>query len=490
MCIFYFFSKLSSYRIYGRKWDRAKNLRSALEIVRLSSDDIETCEDLTHASLTCEGGCTVLVDDIKNEFQTCEKYCRAHGRKCRGAWDEDKNTCSPKETFDCNFEFRSTSDALCECSKKKKTRYNSENGGGGNFVKTMNGADSSSNNVGSDGSNFYNDIMSHTGGDREYANARPECPSRKVSQIGHIQYPPKGRNYDEISMIAVSRQKFKGETIIWIANDKDESYVHASTLESGENICSIKLPNKKSNDIESMSIGPCSTDRTTVCLYVANIGNNLAQSCKGGSCNNGRRWRSIFKFEEPNIKTCSGEVEASIAILPIRYNDIASPSDRADAESFFVDTTGDQNNGNPGDLYIVTKWNDDESLTRLFKYPVEKHQDQKYGKTSRVYSVQPTESPILMKQTWTDADMSTDGSLLAIRTGKKVYFFTRNSFESVSEALKKDPCFEYETPKSKNYGQFEAVSFLPNKKAFVEISECKKEDYGNCNPHAYVIEYE
>jgi len=374
--------------------------------------------------------------------------------------------------------------------RQRKKTYNFEIGGGPNFVKAVSGADSNSSNVGSGGSNFYNDIVSRIDGDREYANARPECPSAKVSQKGYIQYPPKGRNYDEISMIAVSKQKLKGETLIWIANDKNESYVHASTLESGENICSIKLPNKKYTDIESMSIGPCNTDRTTVCLYVANIGNNLAQSCKGGSCNEGRRWRSIFKFEEPNIKTCSGEVEASIAILPISYNDIASPSERADAESLFVDTAGDQNNGNPGDLYIVTKWYNDKSLTRLFKYPVEKHQKKEYGKTSKVYSVQPTESSILMKQTWTDADMSTDGSLLAIRTGRKVYFFTRNSLESVSEALKKDPCFIYKTQKSKNYGQFEAVSFLPNQKAFVEISECKKEHYGNCNPHAYIIKYE
>merc|ERR1740124_1080595 len=124
-------------------------------------------------------------------------------------------------------------------------------------------------------------------------------------------------------MIAVSKQKLKGETLIWIANDKNESYVHASTLESGENICSIKLPNKKYTDIESMSIGPCNTDRTTSCLYVANIGNNLAQSCKGGSCNTGAALRSIFKFEEPDIHRQSGKVKASVATLPINYMDIS-----------------------------------------------------------------------------------------------------------------------------------------------------------------------
>jgi len=461
---------------------------------------IETCGDLTQARVRCDGGCTVLVNDLSSTYQSCDNYCQGHNRQCVGAWDEDDNSCTAKETFGCDFKFTLTPDALCRCSTELFPKENSDSTS--SYVDLV-VVKSSNTNKDSSGaiSTFYHDIL-HKNSDflngnsnknNFFPTAQPKCPRYQVSQTGYKQFSsPKGRPYDEISMIAVSKQTWSGQPVIWIANDKDENFVYASTLHTGKSLFRVELPYNVNNDIESMSIGPCNTDRTTSCLYVANIGNNPAQSCKGGSCNRGAALRSIFKFKEPDIHRHSGKVEASVAILPIDYMDISSPSERADAESFFVDFTGDKNNGKPGDLYIVTKWNKNKRkrLTRLFKYPVEFHENAKYGETSEVYSVQPTENSPLKKRTWTDADMSVDGSLIAIRDGRNVYFFTRSSSESVTEALKKKPCeYVYRTPKSKNYAQFEAVGFLPNKNAFAEISECKRSNYGDCDPHAYVIAY-
>mmetsp|Transcript_18553 Transcript_18553/g.36957 ORF Transcript_18553/g.36957 Transcript_18553/m.36957 type:complete len:495 (-) Transcript_18553:58-1542(-) len=466
-----FIAKFNIYEVCAHSFDHSINLRQNLET---------SCGDLTQARVRCDGGCTVLVNDLSSTYQSCDNYCQGHNRQCVGAWDEDDNSCTAKETFGCDFKFTLTPDALCRCSTEL---FPNDSG-----INTRRKYDSSG-----ESSTFYQDILSKGNSNNIVFSptVQPKCPKDKVSQTGYQQFSsPTGRHYDEISMIAVSQQTWKGQPVIWIANDKDENHVYASALYTGEHLCAVELPYNMDNDIESMSLGPCNTDRTTSCLYVANIGNNLAQACKGGSCSIGAALRSIFKFQEPNIHQHSGKVEASVAILPIDYRDISSPSERADAEAFFVDFTGDTNNGKPGDLYIVTKWNNNRGFTRLFKYPVEFHENAKYGETSEVYSVQPTENSPLKKRTWTDADMSVDGSLIAIRDGRNVYFFTRSSSESVTEALKKKPCeYVYRTPKSKNYAQFEAVGFLPNKNAFAEISECKRSNYGDCDPHAYVIAY-
>jgi len=441
-----------------------------------------TCGNLTRVRLRCNGKCTVLVNDLSSTYQSCENYCQGHNRQCVGAWNTDeKSSCKVKETYGCDFKFTHTSDALCRCSTElfqndsgsSTKRKNDSSGESSIFSKNLEFLNEDSNKIAFP------------------PTVQPKCPEDEVSQAGYKQFPsPTGRHYDEISMIAVSKQLWHGQPVIWIANDKDENHVYASALYTGENLCSVELPYKMDNDIESMSIGPCNTDRTTSCLYVANIGNNLAQSCKGGSCNTGAALRSIFKFKEPDIHRQSGKVEASIATLPINYMDISSPSERADAESFFVDFTGDKNNGKPGDLYIVTKWNNSRPLTRLFKYPVEFHENANYGETSEVYSPQATTSSTLKKRRWTDADMSVDGSLIAVRDSKRVYFFTRSSSESVAEALKKKPCkYVHKTPRSKSYSQFEAVGFIPYQNAFAEISECKRSNYGVCDPHAYVVVY-
>jgi len=69
--------------------------------------------------LVC-GECKVLVDNMKDKYGTCTAYCNAVGRKCVGAWEESRDTCTVKSTEDCSHNFGAhTSDAICECGDQK-----------------------------------------------------------------------------------------------------------------------------------------------------------------------------------------------------------------------------------------------------------------------------------------------------------------------------------------------------------------------------------
>jgi len=103
-----------------------------LEIIEHTEDPTTKnalCNNLTNVKKTCGDGCTVLVKPINNiSFGTCRRYCGFHGRVCLGAWEERDNTCDPKRTFDCNFDFtKLTTDALCKCSVDK-IKFNSRKG--------------------------------------------------------------------------------------------------------------------------------------------------------------------------------------------------------------------------------------------------------------------------------------------------------------------------------------------------------------------------
>jgi len=75
-----------------------------------------SCADLSQTNLRCNGGCTVLVDDLDSTYQSCDNYCQAHNRNCVGAWNEDDDSCRVHKTYTCSYKFSSTPDALCECS--------------------------------------------------------------------------------------------------------------------------------------------------------------------------------------------------------------------------------------------------------------------------------------------------------------------------------------------------------------------------------------
>jgi hypothetical protein len=69
-----------------------------------------------------------------------------------------------------------------------------------------------------------------------------------------------------------------------------------------------------------------------------------------------------------------------------------------------------------------------------------------------------------LEQPWTGADMSRDGTLIAVRSEERVFFYSRDveSGQSIADAMEQSPCpFISETFQDGiNQRQFEAVAFM------------------------------
>ena len=50
------------------------------------------------------------------KFRSCRRYCGHLGSACLGAWDDHRDSCRVTKAATCGYNFRQTSDAICECS--------------------------------------------------------------------------------------------------------------------------------------------------------------------------------------------------------------------------------------------------------------------------------------------------------------------------------------------------------------------------------------
>jgi hypothetical protein len=155
---------------------------------------------------------------------------------------------------------------------------------------------------------------------------------------------------------------------------------------------------------------------------------------------------------------------------------------KSSAEAMIIDHTGDTAGGEKGDIYLITKNPKQRSHIRIAKIPVAIHAD---GNNIE------TPFPLINAGTpyrgriWTSADMSPNGSIIAMRTGDDVYYFSRLVNQSVVDALAFDPC-PYIAPTSRNLQderQYEAVAFWGNDR-IGEISECQ--DQAACEVPVYL----
>ena len=139
----------------------------------------------------------------------------------------------------------------------------------------------------------------------------------------------------------------------------------------------------------------------------------------------------------------------------------------------FVDLTGDKVGGEKGDIYLITKNINNRNLIRIGKIPMRLHANLKLGDVTEIIEVINVGAPYSTR-IWTGADMSANGSLIALRTGTDVSYFSRRVDQTVVHVLSSAPC-QYIAPTSRHSideSQYEAVAFASN---FVvaETSECK-----------------
>eukprot|EP00588_Corethron_pennatum_P015350 CAMPEP_0194281534 /NCGR_PEP_ID=MMETSP0169-20130528/20905_1 /TAXON_ID=218684 /ORGANISM="Corethron pennatum, Strain L29A3" /LENGTH=419 /DNA_ID=CAMNT_0039026611 /DNA_START=233 /DNA_END=1492 /DNA_ORIENTATION=+ len=403
-------------------------------------------------------------------FRTCDAYCKKMSLVCVEAAEEIDNSCRVEKIHGCGTDMGGfTSDALCKCAGSLSD-------------------------------------------DETTDPDRATCPNVFNSEkkfLQNVQMKPFGQDDEpgfssDLSGLAASKQKDGGSSIVWVVNDEKSRIIHAANPNTGERLCSYLLPTPadqeyvvRKGDIEGLSLGPCSRNGGR-CLYVALTGNGRALDCADyipGQENNLKNCRDeddfakvlqsarIYKMREPRVSKCPPSKKVLLApsrITTIRfdYRHDDSPREFAAADSFFVDWTGDTKTGRKGDLYLITRWStkkdaQEHTWVRLYKIPASDHDALPYGEETGLLSPRPYDLVSLREDRHSGADMTRDGTLVAVRSRSYVLFWTRDGDETVAEALGKQRCSErHRTPESE-YDAFEGVAFLPNRRAFFETADCK-----------------
>ena len=221
----------------------------------------------------------------------------------------------------------------------------------------------------------------------------------------------------------------------WTLNDsgnKPEVYLLNSKAEL---ISTFKLEGAHNRDWEDIAegIGPV---KGKYYVYVADIGDNSGI----------RSHIRIYRFPEPETKP-GAHVALTPDVLTLEY-----PNSPRDAESLMIDPISKQ-------IYIFSKREKEISLYKaspLFFKDGDKVTLQKL---------------IKLPYTWvTSADMSKDGRHIVIKTLSTVYYWRRNSNETVEQAMSK-PAKELPYVIEK---QGEGITITASNNGYVTISEGKK----------------
>ena len=246
---------------------------------------------------------------------------------------------------------------------------------------------------------------------------------------------------DEASGMADSRS-MPGN--VWIEQDSGNPAELALLGYDGKVKGKISVPNSTNRDWEELSIGVGPTAGTNY-IYIGEIGDNNAQY---PSC-------IIYRLPEPtSLQTPITQVER----INFRY-----PDGPRDAEAMFVDPA-------TKDIYIISKREDKVHLYSL-PYP----QNVNDVTVATAFGELPAIGGGLANYV-TSAAISTDGQELLVRTYTQLYYWKRDSGQSIPDALQSG---NYRTLPVRVEPQGEAVCFDKDNKGFFTISERANAAYVN-----------
>ena len=216
-----------------------------------------------------------------------------------------------------------------------------------------------------------------------------------------------------------------------------------------------------------MSLGSCGNSNGT-CIYISDTGDNLARATVGTESERQQAYR-ILKIKEPDWRIFPEDSmlpATEVEVLEFDYLHPSSPTTVADSEATFMDHTGWGAGESIGDLYVVTKWDNRAKYTypRVFYIPVSA-----WG-TGTTYSPAAIgNGTALLGGRWTRADMSDDGTLIAVGDVNKTQLFTRCPGMSVETALAGvEPCYTWNNPVA---GQMESFAWSSDGTRNIQIAE-------------------
>ena len=290
-----------------------------------------------------------------------------------------------------------------------------------------------------------------------------------------------------------------GKPLIYVVNDGGGGR-RFGIYDSGTGVRlkSLRLPRSfgLALDFESISVGSCGVDEElSSCIYIADVGDNVARDTDGTRTQHSDREATpIYKIREPNLNDFQDNAilpEWYVTRLNINYLHPTSPTPYADSEATFVDSVGWGEGGAPGDFYIVTKWGTHVNKIRLFKIPAHVWK-QAEEDSNFIYSPEAVgdysngrNSNAVTQRVWTRAEMTLDGTIIAMGTYNDQYLFLRCPGMSVTEALAvkgTQPCESW--PIAYWDSQFETIAWGPDGTWTLEISECS---WSSCNPNVPMV---
>ncbi|MCX6523947.1 MAG: hypothetical protein NTX58_04140 [Actinobacteria bacterium] len=266
------------------------------------------------------------------------------------------------------------------------------------------------------------------------ANLRT-CPLFGAAvQTGTLQDPA----ITEASGIAASRTN---PGIYWVHNDSGDSARVFATDLSGAATGRFTINGATAKDWEDIAVGPGPEPGTNY-LYLGDIGGNK-----------GRSNLSIYRAVEPGILPGASGIRGSV---PAERIDVMYPDGLAwDAEALLVDPL-------TADIYVVTKGSAANSLV----YQLAAAQAVS-GSRQTLREVASLELPMGFDRSVTGGDISSDGSVIMLRTYNRVYLWPRLAGESISDAFTAPPCSVQIQPES----QGEAAAFQQNSYDLVLTTE-------------------
>jgi hypothetical protein len=322
---------------------------------------------------------------------------------------------------------------------------------------------------------------------------------------GDDNLDPNNHRFNEISGIAFSSTQLgpSDEPILYVINDGPTGRLGVYDSGSGRRLrtwdLTSTLPLKTMRDWEDMTYGSCGyiqtdkddTSKTTgYCIYIGDVGDNLARAAQGiATGRNDEQPYQIIKIQEPIWKQFDDNQSlpsSMITTLSFNYFHPDSPTSYADCEAIFLDY-------NTGDLYLLPKWDYPASMTfnRLFLLPAEAWSAQNRAKSFSVIpidllhsdsdssSTNTDSSTYISNQTWTRADMSSDGSLVTLGTYDDSYLFVRCfPGDSVADIFHQRRCRRWDNLFIKDARQFESSAFTPDGSRVLQLSECRPK----CDP--------
>jgi len=228
-----------------------------------------------------------------------------------------------------------------------------------------------------------------------------------ASMFQHVSsHPIQSTLLDEASGLATSRSN---PLIVWSHNDSGHANRLYAVGKHGENYGFFIPQGAGSRDWEDMCIGPGPMDGVNY-IYIADIGDNNAQ------------WSYIvvYRFPEPDVSQLDSVTLTFIPNDQVERMEFTYPDGPRDAETLMIDPW-------TKDLYIVSK-RDFRSIVYKATYP--------QSTSTRTELKKIAQLPF----NWATAgDISSDGYHIAIKDKNRVFYWQRNSGESVLDALKRQP---------------------------------------------------